>query len=189
MAMTFFTSTHTPLYSNSWTPTTTAAYAGTCIFLILLATLFRTSFALSHRLERYWLDRHLNRRYVVVAGRPSEKVRVSGDADARSALLVSAAGVEEDVRVVRRHLRATPPWRLSVDLPRALIVTVVAGMGYLLYVVNQSPLFAYTVFRIDLLCVRMLAVMTYNVGYFLSVLGGVFLGELVVGRYTQMDEH
>jgi copper transporter 1 len=26
--------------------------------------------------------------------------------------------------------------------------------------------------------------MTMNVGYFLSVLGGVFLGSLVVGRYT-----
>ncbi len=29
----------------------------------------------------------------------------------------------------------------------------------------------------------MVAVMTMNVGYFLSVLGGVFLGELTVGRY------
>ena len=36
---------------------------------------------------------------------------------------------------------------------------------------------------------RMLAVMTMNVGYFLSVLGGVFLGELVVGRYGQGEEH
>jgi hypothetical protein len=30
----------------------------------------------------------------------------------------------------------------------------------------------------------MLAVMTMNVGYFLSVLGGVFLGSLAIGRYT-----
>jgi hypothetical protein len=35
----------------------------------------------------------------------------------------------------------------------------------------------------------MLAVMTYNVGYFLSVLLGVFLGELAVGRYAQNDDH
>lgn len=31
--------------------------------------------------------------------------------------------------------------------------------------------------------------MTMNVGYFLSVLGGTFLGELVAGRYTQLEEH
>jgi len=30
----------------------------------------------------------------------------------------------------------------------------------------------------------MLAVMTMNVGYFMSVLGGVFLGGLALGRYT-----
>lgn len=30
----------------------------------------------------------------------------------------------------------------------------------------------------------MLAVMTLNVGYFLSVLAGLFVGELLMGRYT-----
>jgi hypothetical protein len=35
----------------------------------------------------------------------------------------------------------------------------------------------------------MLAVMTMNVGYFLSVLGGVFLGSLAVGRFTLFAEH
>jgi copper transporter 1 len=31
----------------------------------------------------------------------------------------------------------------------------------------------------------MLAVMTMSVGYFLSILAGTFLGELVFGRYIQ----
>ena len=35
----------------------------------------------------------------------------------------------------------------------------------------------------------MLAVMTMNVGYFMSVLGGVFLGSLAVGRFTGASEH
>jgi hypothetical protein len=35
----------------------------------------------------------------------------------------------------------------------------------------------------------MLAVMTMNVGYFLSVLGGTFLGSLLVGRFAVATEH
>ena len=37
---------------------------------------------------------------------------------------------------------------------------------------------------------RMLAVMTFNLGYFMSVLGGILVGELAVGRYAvQLEEH
>jgi len=36
----------------------------------------------------------------------------------------------------------------------------------------------------------MLAVMTLNVGYFLSILAGAFIGELIFGRYIQtVDIH
>ena len=31
--------------------------------------------------------------------------------------------------------------------------------------------------------------MTMNVGYFLSVLAGTFVGELAVGRYAAIEEH
>ncbi len=31
----------------------------------------------------------------------------------------------------------------------------------------------------------MLAVMTFNVGFFFAVLGGVLIGELGLGRYSQ----
>lgn len=35
----------------------------------------------------------------------------------------------------------------------------------------------------------MLAVMSMNVGYFLSILGGTFLGSLLVGRFILVTEH
>jgi hypothetical protein len=35
----------------------------------------------------------------------------------------------------------------------------------------------------------MLAVMTMNVGYFLSTLAGAFIGELAVGRHIEWGEH
>ncbi|KAK4495005.1 hypothetical protein PRZ48_013332 [Zasmidium cellare] len=45
MAMVFFTATNTPLFSFSWIPDTTGQYAGTCIFLIALAAIFRALLA------------------------------------------------------------------------------------------------------------------------------------------------
>lgn len=46
MATTFFTATNTALFSSSWIPQTTGQYAGTCIFLIAFATIFRALLAI-----------------------------------------------------------------------------------------------------------------------------------------------
>ncbi|KAF2627258.1 hypothetical protein BU25DRAFT_410875 [Macroventuria anomochaeta] len=54
------------------------------------------------------------------------------------------------------------PSRADEAVMMAALDVVVAGVSYLL----------------------MLAVMTFNMGYFLSILCGVFLGSLVCGRYT-----
>lgn len=35
----------------------------------------------------------------------------------------------------------------------------------------------------------MLAVMTMNVGYFMAVLGGIFAGEMVWGRWIKGGDH
>lgn len=92
---------------------------------------------------------------------------MDSDAAGKTGALLSTNGVEERVKIVRSNVRGAIAFRLSVDVPRAALVMVIAGVAYLL----------------------MLAVMTMNVGYFLSVLAGVFLGELAVGRYTQWEEH
>jgi len=91
---------------------------------------------------------------------------IDQDPDAKTGSLITVNGVEENVKVVQAK-GGFMPFRLSVDVPRAAVVTVIAAVTYLL----------------------MLAVMTMNVGYFLSILLGVFLGDLGLGRYARADEH
>ena len=132
MQMVFTNSKSTPLYSNSWTPNSTGQYAGTCIFLILLAVTFRSLLAAKHTLELRWSALARNRRYVVVAGRTPESGRIESDPDAKEGSLVTAQGVEERVKVVQATKQPAIPFRLSVDVPRALLTFVIVGVGYLL---------------------------------------------------------
>ncbi|KAL1895067.1 hypothetical protein Sste5346_005489 [Sporothrix stenoceras] len=166
MMAVFFTATDTSLYSMNWTPSSTGRYVGTCIFLIMLATLFRGLLAFKARAESRWLDAELERRYVVVPGKPALSQQISQDSDAKR-MILSENGIEEDVMVLKKRHTHVRPWRLSVDPLRALLDTLLAGVGYLL----------------------MIAVMSMNVGYFLSVLGGTFLGSLLIGRYIVLMEH
>ncbi|KAF2149530.1 hypothetical protein K461DRAFT_230953 [Myriangium duriaei CBS 260.36] len=166
MQMYFTTSTTTPLWSARWTPSSTGTYAGTCVFLIVFALISRLVGAARQRLEQKWHDDALNRRYVVVADKDGgegqfSSSQIKGESETG---VLTARGIDETVRVIKTKSRSKErtPFRLSVDLPRSMVYIVQAGMGYLL----------------------MLAVMTFNVGYFMSVLGGLFLGELAVGRFT-----
>lgn len=134
MMAVFQTSMATSLYSASWTPASAGTYAATCIFLIVLAAAFRGLLALKSWQEQRWLDRELKRRYVVVNGKSPLAENLSRDSLAKNATMVlSENGVEESVVVVRRPSAAhARPWRWSVDPVRAVIDTVIAGVGYLL---------------------------------------------------------
>ncbi|KAF3072747.1 hypothetical protein CFAM422_004957 [Trichoderma lentiforme] len=131
MATTFFIATNTALFSSSWIPQTTGQYAGTCIFLIAFATIFR----------------------------------------ALLAIRVNFPQVVDAIERRSRHGRIPPyladskttirPWRANEAVRLAFMDLILAGVGYLL----------------------MIAVMTMNVGYFLSVLAGVFLGSVIFNRF------
>ncbi|VUC32323.1 unnamed protein product [Clonostachys rosea] len=166
MMMTFQTDSSTPLYSNLWTPTSGGAYAGTCIFLVILAIVARLLVAFKSSQETRWANQAAERRYIAVNGKEPLAERITRDRDAKQ-VVISENGVEENVFVVEKKTHEARPWRFSVDPVRAALDTVIVGVGYLL----------------------MLAVMTMNVGYFLSVLAGVFIGSLAVGRYSSIPEH
>lgn len=134
MTMTFMNAHDTPLFATNWTPSSSGSYAGSCIFLIVLSIIARLLAAFKAIMETHWLNTHLNRRYVAVAGKTPEVGRIDSDPETKSASLVTAQGVEESVRVVRRVAREPLPWRFSVDLPRAFLFLLITGVSYLLYV-------------------------------------------------------
>jgi hypothetical protein len=129
--MTFFASYMTPIYSARWTPTTVGQYAGTCIFLIILAMIFRGLLAVKAWKETAWLDAEFNRRYVIVAGKLSKSERISSDLDAKR-MILTENGVEEDVMVVKKRSMGIQPWRITTDPVRACLDTIIASVGYLL---------------------------------------------------------
>lgn len=138
MPMAFTNDHSTSLFSHQWTPSTTGEYAGTCIFLIVLAIISRMLVAYRHVLEAKWHARDVNRRYIHVAGgdADSDKERQGLPAEQKSdEATLTVRGLDERIKVIRTPTRAgiqISPWRFSTDLPRACIFTVQAGVGYLL---------------------------------------------------------
>ena len=132
MEMAFTNSHTTPLYSDSWTPTSEGGYAGTCIFLVLLGMTLRSLFAAKSLLEQRWATQARNRRYIVVKGRQPEAERIDQDPDAKAQALLTAQGIEERVKVVEAPGNPVVPFRFSVDVFRALLTMAIGGVAYLL---------------------------------------------------------
>lgn len=131
MNMFFFQSTTTSLYSEAWTPASAGAYAGTCIFLIILAVLLRALFTAKTFLEYKALQSAMKRRYVVTEDQQPATDKAFNDASSLTGILTTN-GLQENVRVIEAPARHIQPFRFSVDLPRAAIMTAAAGVGYLL---------------------------------------------------------
>ncbi|KAK0751910.1 Ctr copper transporter family-domain-containing protein [Schizothecium vesticola] len=156
MAMTFYESLNTPFLFSSWKPTTTAEYAGTCIALIFFAALLRILISLKSTLERsVWVPRPKAHDHAGGAGGgdPFEAAAGGGGSAAKEWERPMTFSSESG-RFVRAWRATTIGTRLGMGAYEAVIV----GVGYVL----------------------MLAVMTMNVGYFLSVLAGVFLGTCLI---------
>jgi len=97
----------------------------------MLAIANRLLMSLKHYIEARWKDQAWNRRFIVVANRTPLAERIEKDSGVKQGIL-TANGVEENVRVVHAATRGAQPWRFSTDLPRAALVTALAGLTYLL---------------------------------------------------------
>lgn len=118
MAMTFFTSFKTPLYSAQWTPGTKGQYAGTCIFIIALAVILRVLLALKPILEgRVWTD--------------SARAHIPGiDSHVEAGKLpVAPSGLRSSMQEIRHRGSS---WRVNPAAGRATFELVLAGVAYLL---------------------------------------------------------
>jgi len=137
MSMVFGDSHDTPLLSSAWTPSSSGAYAGTCIFLVVLAIISRLIVAYRHVLEVKFHNKAMNRRYVVVAGETEadrERQAIGRGGEKSDEATLTVRGLDERVKVVKtpRVAFETAPWRFSTEIPRACVFTVSAGIGYLL---------------------------------------------------------
>ncbi|KAK9379725.1 Ctr copper transporter family-domain-containing protein [Kockiozyma suomiensis] len=161
-SMTFHSNIADYILSTGWTPDNRGQYVGTCIFLIVLAIIYRATHVIKHRTERYLISRALVKSVPVVLGE---------DSDVEKYVAASASGslaAPDSQRLPSRPFDFTHarPWRVSIDIPLSVIQFFLSGISYLL----------------------MLAAMTFNLGYFFSILGGIFIGELLLGRFASSFE-
>lgn len=128
MDMVFMNSQTSPLFSYAWTPSSTAGYAFTCIFLIVLSAILRGLYAIKHLMEVRWKRQALARGLIITAEAP----RYTDEESKIAAEEVVKRKGSTDSSVEEGEGGWNRPWRLSVDLPRACMTGLIVAVGYLL---------------------------------------------------------
>ncbi|KAI0380592.1 hypothetical protein F5Y04DRAFT_281617 [Hypomontagnella monticulosa] len=116
MAMVFFQSVTTPLYSSAWTPQGEGSYAGTCIFLIALAVIHRILIAVRSIIFDSNAALHRHRK------------AVTSDSD-------DYPGSKSELESMGNQFRSQwngHPFRVATETTRALLEVIIGGVGYLL---------------------------------------------------------
>ncbi|KAI0343900.1 Ctr copper transporter [Trametopsis cervina] len=160
------------LLFKSLHPSSKGAIAGACIVLVLIAVFQRWVAAMKGVLEAHWARR------VLVLSSPTTKADAGPTPAATPAKEEDRANI--DVKSLRsstseqrslistgRAGRRSPPFIASHDIPRGAIFAVQALLTYLL----------------------MLAVMTFQAAYIISVVVGLGIGEVLFGRMGSTRDH
>lgn len=161
------------LLFEAWHPSSTGAIAGACIGLVLFAIFERWVNGMRGVLEAHWRQLALA---TMTSSTPVTECSASGSPStlSESSKLkeeeVGTSGVQEtDVnplpsppgRRLQRPIRTIPPFILSHDIPRGALFAFQALLYYVL----------------------MLAVMTFQAGYLISIVAGLTIGEVLFGRF------
>ncbi|KGO41492.1 Retrieval of early ER protein Rer1 [Penicillium expansum] len=189
MPSVFSASTEITILFTGWTTSTTTQYVFTLSFLFLLAIFNRFLGALKFQLEKSWSQHNSSPSALLLAPvNPRQSIRkaklsplpdymhVHGDEDPEEVTLPVSNNENETRSTSLRYLkgdgvrnrsslkRLLPSWKASGTWSLRKDGT----RGYICYFLH-----------------RMLSVMTFNVGVFVTVLFGVLVGELFLGRFSQ----
>ncbi|KAM5538233.1 hypothetical protein V8D89_008120 [Ganoderma adspersum] len=159
------------LLFEAWHPSSRGALAGACIGLVLFAIFERWVNGMRGVLEARWRQQALA---TMLSSTSENSCHASGSPSsvpgASKLKEVGTSGVEEvDInpspsqpgRRLPRPIRTFPPFIPSHDIPRGALFAFQALLYYVL----------------------MLAVMTFQAGYLISIVAGLTIGEVLLGRF------
>ncbi|SCZ89199.1 BZ3500_MvSof-1268-A1-R1_Chr1-1g01023 [Microbotryum saponariae] len=173
------------LWFDGWIPTTSASTAGACIGLALLAILSRFLATVRTSCEANWTQSILRQRLAqhqplvdatllnTVPTMPSRK----GELDVASDPSDKAQARSELADLLHKFHSSPAPFTPSIDLPRTAIFAIE------LLVFRTTQLQAFIGYLL------MLAIMTYSAWFFISIISGLALGELLFGRFINSHGH
>ncbi|KDQ19798.1 hypothetical protein BOTBODRAFT_169849 [Botryobasidium botryosum FD-172 SS1] len=164
------------LWFKEWVPQSNGAFFGSCLGLFIFAIVERFVAGLRGVMELWWKRKAeellRNSRSAPMVAEPchtdadSELLEKSAR-DSASTTSISRAGVAEITSSPVPNIpfkRTLPPFIPSHDIPRGVLQAVHSLIGYAL----------------------MLAVMMFNAGWFISIVIGLGVGEILFGRYSSL---
>ncbi|KAG8935914.1 hypothetical protein FRC02_005669 [Tulasnella sp. 418] len=156
------------LWFKEWVPRSKGPIVGACIGLFMLAILERFLAGTRGVMESWWrrkTEAMLVRKYASSNHCGAEVADSSISTEGDSAEKGVTARISTRPAVAIR--RVLPPFIPSHDFTRAAMQVVQSAISYTL----------------------MLAVMTFNASFIISILVGVFCGELMFGRFATISGH
>ncbi|KAH8100551.1 Ctr copper transporter family-domain-containing protein [Cristinia sonorae] len=153
------------LFFKSWHPSSGGAIAGACVALVALALVERWVSGMRGSLESYWRQKTL----AAMTGR-SHTYPPAATSPAKDEVEVDTSNLPAHAPAAAHNAKRTriiPPFIASHDLPRGVAFALQSLLAYLL----------------------MLAVMTFQAAYFIAIVVGLGIGEMLFGRMGSAHVH